>query len=242
MSIGMEQSVDAPARVLRLPRVQARTGLARSTIYVRVADGSFPQPIRLGARAVGWIESQVGAGDAAAGAGVGDDHGPRGDGPDARRGEETLPHTASGGGYSSVAEDLDVTVTDDDEPGLELSKSSLGPAEGESDSYTVALATQPGSWSRVVRIRRARTAPDRRGGRPPDGSPRAAPGAGPQPVRSVPGPRPRGHGCGLRSPGPNGVPGRGRHALTTSAKMGPPTCAARFECVGRATPAAAGAR
>ena len=61
MSIGMEQSVDAPARVLRLPRVQARTGLARSTIYVRVADGRFPQPIRLGARAVGWIESEVDA-------------------------------------------------------------------------------------------------------------------------------------------------------------------------------------
>ena len=49
------------ARVLRLPRVQTRTGLARSTIYVRVADGSFPQPIRLGSRAVGWIESEVDA-------------------------------------------------------------------------------------------------------------------------------------------------------------------------------------
>ena len=51
--------MDAPARVLRLPRVQTSTGLARSTIYVRVADGSFPQPIRLGARTVGWIESEV---------------------------------------------------------------------------------------------------------------------------------------------------------------------------------------
>ena len=61
MTRAMEQSMDAPARVLRLPRVQARTGLARSTIYVRVADGSFPQPIRLGARAVGWIESEVDA-------------------------------------------------------------------------------------------------------------------------------------------------------------------------------------
>ena len=57
--------------------------------------------------------------------------------------EETLTHTASGGGYGSVAEDLDVTVDDDDVPGLVLSKSSLGPAEGASESYTVALATQP---------------------------------------------------------------------------------------------------
>ena len=61
MTRAMEQGMDAPTRVLRLPRVQARTGLARSTIYVRVADGSFPQPIRLGARAVGWIESEVDA-------------------------------------------------------------------------------------------------------------------------------------------------------------------------------------
>ncbi len=49
------------ARIIRMADVQARTGLARSTIYVRVADGSFPQPIRLGARAVGWIESEVDA-------------------------------------------------------------------------------------------------------------------------------------------------------------------------------------
>ena len=53
--------MDASARVLRLPRVQTRAGLARSTIYVRVADGSFPKPVRLGARAVGWIESEVDA-------------------------------------------------------------------------------------------------------------------------------------------------------------------------------------
>ena len=59
MSIGMEQGMDAPVRVLRLPRVQARTGLSRSSIYMRVADRSFPQPVRLGARAIGWIESEV---------------------------------------------------------------------------------------------------------------------------------------------------------------------------------------
>ena len=59
MSIGMEQGMDAPVRVLRLPRVQARTGLSRSSIYMRVANRSFPQPVRLGARAVGWIESEV---------------------------------------------------------------------------------------------------------------------------------------------------------------------------------------
>ena len=34
-------------------------GLGRSTIYVRLAEGSFPRPVQLGARAVGWIEEEV---------------------------------------------------------------------------------------------------------------------------------------------------------------------------------------
>ena len=45
--------------ILRLPAVKARTGLSRSTIYLRVSEGSFPGPVSLGARAVGWIESEV---------------------------------------------------------------------------------------------------------------------------------------------------------------------------------------
>ena len=45
--------------ILRLPSVKARTGLSRSTIYLRVSDGSFPSPISLGARSVGWVESDI---------------------------------------------------------------------------------------------------------------------------------------------------------------------------------------
>ena len=45
--------------ILRLPAVKARTGLSRSTIYLRVAKGSFPAPVSLGGRAVGWIEVEV---------------------------------------------------------------------------------------------------------------------------------------------------------------------------------------
>ena len=59
MNRAMIEGMDAPTRVLRIPRVEARTGLARSTIYVRVANGTFPQPVRLVGRAVGWIESEV---------------------------------------------------------------------------------------------------------------------------------------------------------------------------------------
>jgi prophage regulatory protein len=45
--------------ILRRKQVEARTGLARSTIYQKVSEGSFPKPVSLGARAVGWIESEV---------------------------------------------------------------------------------------------------------------------------------------------------------------------------------------
>ena len=45
--------------ILRLPTVKARTGLSRSTIYQRVADGNFPKPVNLGARAVGWLEAEI---------------------------------------------------------------------------------------------------------------------------------------------------------------------------------------
>ena len=45
--------------ILRLPTVKARTGLSRSTIYLRVVEGRFPAPISLGGRAVGWIEAEV---------------------------------------------------------------------------------------------------------------------------------------------------------------------------------------
>lgn len=45
--------------ILRLPAVKASTGLSRSTIYLRVSEGTFPKPVSLGARAVGWLEAEV---------------------------------------------------------------------------------------------------------------------------------------------------------------------------------------
>jgi prophage regulatory protein len=45
--------------ILRLPAVRARTGLSRSTIYLRILEGNFPRPISLGVRAVGWVESEI---------------------------------------------------------------------------------------------------------------------------------------------------------------------------------------
>ncbi len=55
----IEQKKQGQVRFLRLPEVLARTGLSRSTIYVRLDQGRFPRPVSLGARAVGWIEAEV---------------------------------------------------------------------------------------------------------------------------------------------------------------------------------------
>lgn len=45
--------------ILRLAAVKGRTGLSRSTIYLRMSQGAFPRQVSLGGRAVGWIESEI---------------------------------------------------------------------------------------------------------------------------------------------------------------------------------------
>ncbi len=50
---------DPNERALRLRQVSQLTGLGRSMIYQMQAEGRFPQRIKLGERAVGWLESEV---------------------------------------------------------------------------------------------------------------------------------------------------------------------------------------
>jgi prophage regulatory protein len=45
--------------ILRLPAVKTKTGLSRTTIYNRVNNGSFPKPIKIGVRAIGWLENDI---------------------------------------------------------------------------------------------------------------------------------------------------------------------------------------
>jgi len=52
------QAQTAPT-ILRRKQVEARTGLARSTIYQHVKAGTLPAPIKLGAKSVGWIEAEI---------------------------------------------------------------------------------------------------------------------------------------------------------------------------------------
>jgi len=58
----MTESIHAATTtILRLKHVKTRTGLSRSTIYQRIKDGTFPAQVSLGPRAVGWLESDIGA-------------------------------------------------------------------------------------------------------------------------------------------------------------------------------------
>jgi len=55
------QSADSlpTVQILRLPQVCKVTGLGRSMIYQLEAERRFPSRVRIGLRAVGWVESEV---------------------------------------------------------------------------------------------------------------------------------------------------------------------------------------
>lgn len=58
--------------LLRLPTVKAETGASRSTIYLRIQQGLWPKPVKLGPRSVAWPASEVAALNAARIAGMAD--------------------------------------------------------------------------------------------------------------------------------------------------------------------------
>lgn len=51
--------MDTTKQVLKRQQVEAQLGFKRSHLYALMAEGSFPKPIKLGARAVGWLQSEV---------------------------------------------------------------------------------------------------------------------------------------------------------------------------------------
>jgi prophage regulatory protein len=52
---------DESLKILRLPQVCEVTGLCRSMIYQLEADLRFPQRVKIGVRAVGWLDKEVNA-------------------------------------------------------------------------------------------------------------------------------------------------------------------------------------
>lgn len=48
-----------PDRIIRLKTVVARTGLSRSTIYRKIAEGTFPAQLKISVNGTGWHESEI---------------------------------------------------------------------------------------------------------------------------------------------------------------------------------------
>ena len=49
----------APDRIVRLKTVLARTALSRSTIYRKIAEGTFPAQIKISVNGASWRESDI---------------------------------------------------------------------------------------------------------------------------------------------------------------------------------------
>jgi prophage regulatory protein len=49
----------APDRIVRMKTILARTSLSRSTIYRKIAEGTFPPRIKISANGAGWRESDI---------------------------------------------------------------------------------------------------------------------------------------------------------------------------------------
>lgn len=48
-----------PDRIIRLRTVLDRTGLSRSAIYRKIAEGTFPAQVKISINGAGWRESDV---------------------------------------------------------------------------------------------------------------------------------------------------------------------------------------
>ena len=46
-------------RIIRLKTVLDRTGLSRSTIYRKIAEGTFPSQVKISVHGAGWHESDI---------------------------------------------------------------------------------------------------------------------------------------------------------------------------------------
>ncbi|MFC2255014.1 helix-turn-helix transcriptional regulator [Labrys portucalensis] len=48
-----------PECIIRLKTVLSRTGLSRSTIYRKIAEGTFPPQIKISINGAGWHETEI---------------------------------------------------------------------------------------------------------------------------------------------------------------------------------------
>lgn len=55
----MEKCMTERKRFIRLPEVLKRTGLCKAWIYKLISQDRFPEPIKLGERAIAFVESEI---------------------------------------------------------------------------------------------------------------------------------------------------------------------------------------
>ena len=53
--------MQAAKRLIRIEEVKHKVGASRPWIYARIAADEFPRPVKLGAKASGWLESEIDA-------------------------------------------------------------------------------------------------------------------------------------------------------------------------------------
>jgi prophage regulatory protein len=58
-SEGGRATMRQPDRIIRLKTILSRTGLSRSTIYRKIAEGTFPAQLKISANGSGWHESDI---------------------------------------------------------------------------------------------------------------------------------------------------------------------------------------
>lgn len=58
-SIRGTETMPDPDRIIRLKTVLDRTGLSRSTIYRKIAEGTFPPQLRISVNGAGWSEAEI---------------------------------------------------------------------------------------------------------------------------------------------------------------------------------------
>lgn len=51
--------MDVVVMLLKLPKVEKRTGKKKSSIYAGVKDGTFPAPVRVGPKSVAWRSDEI---------------------------------------------------------------------------------------------------------------------------------------------------------------------------------------
>ncbi len=55
----MAEKYPSALKIEKRKQVEARTGLSRSSIYQKVAEGTFRKPIRISAQSVGWLSHDI---------------------------------------------------------------------------------------------------------------------------------------------------------------------------------------